>query len=190
MNRPHRLTCVHPWQILLPLSSAENEITFEKEERSSKWSTAWDRGIRQSRVSDCRSGGGGFGSGVEILQIKGTICSPVRRRVARNTWNKASAAVCQWLSEAVGSEESPPWRSSPAEFVGTSSTYESACSQWGQGITAPCLGRARVGEEIVLLIAIEVLKNLYHLDPGNRVVFNNLRLCPGEMSPRTEARNN
>jgi len=78
----------------------------------------------------------------------------------------------------------------PAEFVGISSTSESTCSHRGQGITALCLGKARVWEEIVLLIAVEVLKSLYHLDPGNRIVFNDFRLCPGEVSPRTEASNN
>lgn len=93
------------------------------------------------------------------------------------------------LTQAVDSDESQPWRS-PTEFAGISSIYEYACSQRGQGITVLCLGKDRVWEEILLLIAIEVLKNLYHLDPGNRVVFNNRRLCPGEMSPRTEARNN
>lgn len=46
----------------------------------------------------------------------------------------------------------------------------------GQGVTAPCLGKARVQEEIVPLIAIEVSKNLYHLDPGSQVVLSNLRL--------------
>lgn len=66
----------------------------------------------------------------------------------------------------------------------------SASLHRGQGVTALCLGKACLWEEIVLLIAIEVLKNLNHLDPGRRVVFNNLTLCPGEMSRRTEARNN
>lgn len=94
------------------------------------------------------------------------------------------------LMEGVDGDESQPWRRSPTEFVGISSTSESACLHRGQGVTAQCLGKACVCEEIVLLIAIEVLKNLYHLNPGNQMVFNNLSLCPGEMSPRTEARNN
>lgn len=46
----------------------------------------------------------------------------------------------------------------------------------GQAVTAPCLGKARVQEEIVPLIAIEVSKSLYHLDPGSQVVLSNLRL--------------
>lgn len=132
----------------------------------------WDRGIQQSHVTNCRSGGGGFGSRVEIVQSKGAICSPFSRRVARNAWNKASVTVCQWVMEAVVSDENQPWQNCPAEFVGISSASEPACLQWGQGVTALCLGK----EEIVLLNAIKVLKNLYHLDPGSWVVFSNLRL--------------
>lgn len=68
--------------------------------------------------------------------------------------------------EAVLGDENQPWQSSSAEFVGISSTSEPASLHWAQGVTAPCLGKARVQEEMILFIAIEVLKNLYHLDPG------------------------
>lgn len=37
LNKAHGLTCVYLWQILLPLSSNENKITFKMEERSSRW---------------------------------------------------------------------------------------------------------------------------------------------------------